>query len=423
MNEPISPTESEITLAGLVRVAAGSWKPLLAVGIVAGVLAGIVLEMIPAKYEASSTILVTRTRAKDEMVGLDTTAIELDSFAAALESEEILEDILEQFNLGAAPYEFDIEEFDDAVSITPLRNENSLRISVELPALEDGTPKLVADLANAFAMQADSISRRLLEEDIERSLSFYRSQYQESEDRLNQIRDETIRVKASAPIEEKTRFITNQEMLQRQLQTSWALALADLEQKEEKQKVLGQIVAEEEPVLTVTRLLEEEPAMLDVVAARTGRSATELYSATSSSQIINDVYTNVRRIYDEISGDVAGLRRAVEELPKEIEECTRRIAEAEEILNASQVMVDHYDNLLETAHLGFRDVYKKFELAKIAIASDRQDLIGEWIRAFPPQKVSGAPTPVLIVTSALLAMLLFLVILFFIEVIRVSLKS
>ncbi|MCA9429329.1 MAG: hypothetical protein KC940_02355, partial [Candidatus Omnitrophica bacterium] len=80
-------------------------------------------------------------------------------------------------------------------------------------------------------------------------------------------------------------------------------------------------------------------------------------------------------------------------------------------------------NLLETAHLGFRDVYKKFELAKIAIASDRQDLIGEWIRAFPPQKVSGAPTPVLIVTSALLAMLLFLVILFFIEVIRVSLKS
>jgi len=415
--------ESEITLASLVRLAVGSWKLLIGVGLVAAIVAALVVQMVPPTYEASSTILVTRSRAKDQMVGLDTTVIELDSYAAALESEEVLERLLEEFRLESPPYEFDLDRLDDAVSISPLRNENSIRISVELPALDEETPKLTAALANAFAVEADKVSKELLEADIERSLAFYEDQYQESEDRLEDIQEETYRVKSTAPIEEKTRYINNQERLQSQLQTSWALALADLKQKEPKMDVLSRIVAEEEPLRTVTRLLEEEPALLDVLAARMGRSATELYSATSTTQLINDVYTNVRSLYDETVADVAGLRRAVEELPESIAECTTNIQKAEVVLSASQALIDHYENLLETAHLGFREVYKKYELAKISIVSDRQDLLGEWIRAYPPTKVSGVPKPILVATSAILAMFLFLVFLFFIEVIRVSIRT
>ena len=423
MNETNAPIESEVTLAGLIKVAIDSWKTLLGVGVASGLLAAIVLQLIPPKFEASSTILVTRTRAKEEMVGLDTTAIELDSFAAALKSEEILEGVFGEFGLANPPYEFDLDRFDDAVSISPLRNENSLQISVELPAMDEGTPKLAADLANAFAVEADRISKKILQEDIERSLTFYRAQYQESQERLDEIEQQVFFVKSTAPIEEKTRYITNQEMLQRQLQTSWALALADLKQKEEKMVVLAKIIADEEPLVSASRFLEEEPGFMEVTSARTVASATELYSATSSTELVNEVYVNVRRIYDETLGDVAGLRRAVEELPQDIEECTLNIRAAEKVLSASQAEVDHYTNLLETAHLGFREVYKKYELAKISIASDRQDLIGEWIRAYPPQKVSGAPTPLLVLTSSIIAMMFFLVFLFFVEVIRISIRK
>lgn len=411
-----------MTLAGLVKLATGSWKVLLVVGLIAAVVAGIVVELVPPTFEASSTILVTRTRAKEQMVGVDTTVIELDSFAAALKSESVLGRLLGEYKLDLPPYDFDVDRFDGAVTIAPLRNENSIQITVELPASDQETPQLVADLANAFAAEADKVSKKILEEDIKRSLVFYQSQYEESEARLEEIRQESYRVRSTAPIEEKTRIITNQEMLQRQLQASWALALADLKQKERKLEVLGRILEKEEPLRTVTRWLEEEPALLDVVAEKVGASADDLYSATSTTELINDVYTNLRGLYDEISGDVAGLQKAVQELPENIEECTLNIRAAEQVLNASQALVDHYDNLLETAHLGFREVYKKYELAKISIVSDRQDLIGEWIPAFPPQKVSGVPKPVVIVTSSCLAMVFFLIFLFFVEVIRLSLR-
>ncbi len=423
MNLESKATEGEITLAGLVKLAVGSWKMLVVVGVAAGIVSALILQLMPPTYEASSTILVTRSRANDQMVGLDTTVIELDSFAAALQSEAVLERIFHIHHLDREPYEFDLDRFGDSISISPLRNENSINISVKLPAIDEDTPELVATLANAFAAEADTVSKRILEEDINRSLVFYESQYAESEKRLEGIQAKVFQVKSTAPIEEKTRYITNQEMLQRQLQASWALAVADLEQKEPKMEVLHSILADEEPVRAVTRLLEEEPALLEVVSDRTGLSSTELYSATSTSELLNDVYTNVRSLYDETLADVAGLRRAVEELPKEIDRCTTNMREAERILSASQALIDHYVNLLETAHLGFREVYKKYELAKISIISDRQDLLGEWIRAFPPQKVSGLPKPFLVVTSVLLAMFLFLVFLFFVEVIRVSLRN
>lgn len=357
------------------------------------------------------------------MVGLDNTAIQLDSFAAALQSKEVLKRLFENFRLDGDPYRFDLERFEHAVTISPLRNENSIRITVKLPALMEETPELTANLANAFAAEADEIANKLLEEDIERSLEFFESQYRESENRLQKIQRETYRVRSTAPIEEKTRYITNQEMLQRQLQASWALALADLLQKEKRLEVLEGILEEEEPLRTVTRFLEEEPSLLGVVSDRTQASAADLYRATSSAQLINDVYVNVRDLHDGIAADVAGLRKAVEDLPDSIDECTENMRAAEAILSACQALVKHHDDLLETAHLGFREVYSRFEMAKLSIVSDRQDLIGGWVRAYPPTKVSGAPKPVLAVTSAVLAMSLFLAMLLLIEVARASIRN
>lgn len=423
MNQANLPHETEITLAHLLKLTVGYWKVLLVVGVAAGVLAAIVLQLLPSSYEASSTILVTRTRANEQMVGLDNTAIQLDSFAAALQSKEVLERLFENFRLDGDPYRYDLERFEHAVTIAPLRNENSIRITVKLPALMEETPELTANLANAFAAEADEIANSLLEEDIERSLEFFESQYRESENRLDEIQRETYRVRSTAPIEEKTRYITNQEMLQRQLQASWALALADLVQKEQRLEVLRGILEEEEPLRTVTRFLEEEPSLLGVVSDRTQASAADLYRATSSAQLINDVYVNVRDLHDGIAADVAGLRKAVEDLPESIDECTENMRAAEAILSACQALVKHHDDLLETAHLGFREVYSRFEMAKLSIVSDRQDLIGGWVRAYPPTRVSGAPKPVLAVTSAVLAMSLFLAMLLLIEVARASIRN
>lgn len=49
MNQANLPHETEITLAHLLKLTVGYWKVLLAVGVAAGVLAAIVLQLLPSQ--------------------------------------------------------------------------------------------------------------------------------------------------------------------------------------------------------------------------------------------------------------------------------------------------------------------------------------------------------------------------------------
>lgn len=420
MTEARPTPERELTLLSLVLFARRRWKMLLAVGVIAGILAAIVLSVTPATYLATANVLVMRTRSKSEMVGLDRTVIEPDYFAAALEGDEVLETTLERFKLNEDPYRFDIEKMRSVVSVSPIRNENSIQIQVRLPALSpEETPKLVAEIANSLAEEANSISNRLLQEDIKRSRVLFDEEYQRAEKHLAASRQKYQVAALEAPLLEKQYEIENFQLYQRQLQASLALAIADLEQKGPKLGELEILLEDEKPLLTVVRELEEEPSLLGVFGEATGKGTSELYSATSITQIPNEVYTNLRNLHDTTRSEVAGLINAVTELQEDIAEINLKIRAAERIFTASKEAVEFYADVLETAVLTHREADQKHKTAVMSIISDRQDLIS-LSPALPPHKPSGVSRLVLVVVSPLIAMIFFLALLFLAEVLRVS---
>jgi len=417
-----SSMERELTLLNLTLLAMRRWKALLAVGVAAAIVASVVLWVTPPTYEATAKILVMRTRSSDVSVGLDRTVIEPDYFAAVLESDAVLQAVLTELGLDQPPYSFDVERLRSAVNVSPLRNENSIEVSAELPALEEDTPRKVAELADAFIAEASRIAESLLRKDIERSRALFDEEYARVCDHLEEVRKQYQRVFLTAPILEKEKEIENLHYYQRQIQASLALAIADLEQKEPKLATLKEMLDGEDRLLTVTRALEEEPSLLGVYSAKTGRAATQLYSATSTTQVVNDVYTNLRDLTDTTRGDVVGLKAAVAALGEDIEDCNRRIWTAERIYNASKEAVAYWDNVLETAVLTHRAVDERHKLAAMAIVADRQDLINLF-PAVPPRKPSGVSRFFLVMATPFLAMVLFLGALFLVEAIRVSLRE
>ena len=215
--------------------------------------------------------------------------------------------------------------------------------------------------------------------------------------------------------------MANLHLYQRQLQTSLALAQAELEQKAPKVPILEKYLETEQRTLKVRRSLDEESGFLGVVAAATGKSATESYSATSESEVVNDVYNNLRNLRDTTQADVAGLKQAVATLQQDSDEQNRKIQAAERILNASKEAVDYWKDRLETAILTHRAVDERHKVAGLSIAADRQDMVSQY-PAVAPTKPSGVPRVILVAITPILAMIIFLAILLLVEIVRVSLQ-
>jgi capsular polysaccharide biosynthesis protein len=413
--------EREVTLLGLTLLAVRRWKMLVAVGIAAAILSGLVLSVTPASYQATAKILVKRTSSSEDSYGIDRTVVEPDYFAATLESDAVLQRIIEMGGLHQEPYKFSPERFRGAVDISPVRNENSLLIQVRLPAIDENAPEKTAEVANLFVEEASRLAEDLLTQDIRRSLALFDEQYRVAESNLESVRDSYREAFVEAPVEGKTKEIENLALYQRVLQNSLALAQSELETKSPKLPVLEGMLQGEDRTLIVSRSLAEDAGLLLVTEAATQSSSRELFTATAYTEVINDVYTNLRNLRDTTQADVKGLSQAVEQLRTDISSINSQIEAAERVRNASQEEVEYWADRLETAQLTFRAVDERHKVAGMAIAADRQDMISQY-PAIAPIKPSGVPRVLLVAMAPIIAMIIFLALLFVIEIIRVSIR-
>jgi capsular polysaccharide biosynthesis protein len=411
--------DRELSLLHLFGVIQSRWKIILAAGILAGVLNATVFFFIPPLYEASSTILVSRTRSKEESFGIDRTAVEADSYALALQSGEVLEKLQRQFHLDQPPYSFNIEQLRDAVAIWALRRENSLQVRVQLRDRSRNTPSLVSGMANFFLEEADRIATELLKQDMDKSRQIYDEEYERAKRELEEVRSQYQAVRLQSRVEEMKELIKSLGGGQTKLLEALALAQSDFLQKGSQFEKLETYLADEKPVRTLNRALEETPSVLNIYAARTGKAATELYSATASTQVLNEVYTKLRELRDTAAAGYSGAGEALKHLPEDLKDYSERSRAAELILNASEEAVKFWEDRLKTAQASFMEVSKRRALAVMAIASDRQDLIS-WVRAYPPLKPAGLPRSLLCVAAMLLGMTLLAVLILLLEMIKTT---
>lgn len=412
----------EIPILHLFRVIQRKWMLLLFVGLVVGGANALIIGLTPDTFESTATILVSRTRSREDAGGIDRTVVDCDAFASALDSSDILSRILQKYQLNEPPYNFDTEDFRKRVAIWAVRSQNSVVVRVRLKDRVENTPRLVADVANAFSVEADRIANELLEEDIQRSMALFNKEYERAEQDLEKVRTAYREKKLTARIEEMKKLIDSLGNAQSQMLIALSKAQSDYVEKSAKQVELDRGLATEKPMLDMVRSLEEEPSVLNVYAARTGTASTDLFSATSTREEINPVYVNLRNLRDAVASDAFGAAQAMQKLPEYVEDYSRQIQEAEKILNAHEEEVTYWQDRLKTAHLGFEEVSTRREVAVMAIASDRQDLL-TWIRAYPALKPIGLPRAVVAVAFALVAMMIVTVMILLWEVLRATTRS
>ncbi|MCG3197661.1 MAG: hypothetical protein HUU16_21140 [Candidatus Omnitrophica bacterium] len=417
MSPGAAKVDREVTLVHLLEVVKGHWKAIVAVGVLTLLLNVGVFLALPVAYQAESSILLSRSRSKAEPTGIDTTSVGSDAFALALQSGEVMEKALKKFNLDQPPYEYDVQELQQTISIWALRRENTLQVRVKLRNLQEGTQKLVADIANFFLEEADKLAKELLKQDIERSVALLEEEYRRSEQRLEEYRKHYQAVKLGAKIESQRKVLDSLGFGLSKLMEQFSIAQYDYANNSALVEALDRLLADEKELLSVRRALEEEPALMAAYAEKAGVGASSLYSATSTVQEPNEVYIALRALRDEAQGKMAGAKNALETLPDKIQGYKDDLEATERILNASEEAELFWKGNLTAAQLAFQEVYERREVAAMAIVADRQDLL-TWVRAYPPLRPTGLPRPVLATASAVLAMAVLAVLILLLEVFR-----
>lgn len=414
--------EREISLLALLQVLQGRWKVVLVVGLAAGLINGLLFFMTPYTYESTATILVSHTHSKADPSYSEKTLVDTDSFAAALMSGDLMEKVLKQFQLDQPPYEFDLEAMSRAIGVWAIRNQNSVQVQVHLSNLVENTPKLVADIANFVGQEADRIAKDLMDEDIRRSMEIFDREFARAEKDLNGIKEQYMEFRQNARIEELRKLVEALGNGQSTMAIAYSTAQSDYIIKSAKRDNLERSLQKEKPDIQLIRQLEEEPSLLNLYSARTGKATAELYSVTSTVSDINLVHVELRKLLDGTASDAAGASAALSVLPEYIRDYSRQIHEAEVVLGANEAGLKFWEGRLEAALLGFQEVNERREVAVMAIASDRQDLLS-WIRATPPLKPAGLPRALFVVATAVLTMGVLAVLILLMEVMRATLTT
>jgi len=419
MNETSSPGVNQLALHDLARSLKGRRVWIVIIGVIAALLTGLMKYSLPPTFEATAKILVKRTSSRGTGGLNDQTVIDTDSFAAALESAEVLEKALQKLKLDRPPYNFDLPAFAGKVDMSILRREESIQVQARLPHQTENTQELVAEVANFFLTEADTIAEDLMRQDIDRSKKLLDGEVSESQVRLETIREKYKEAKLKSQVVEKTETLESLGEGLTALLKEYAIARSEFEQANGKLPVLESLLAGEESTTSLIRSIDEEPTLRNLRLEGGDSSARKLFSATVTLQATSEVYVNLRELRDETKAELEGYRKAVENLPTAIDEYSKRMQEAEKVLNESEADVEYWTLVLEGAQEAFAEVYKQRDVAVMAIATDRQDLIS-WIRAKPPIHPIG-PGPISYgLIAGLVAMVVFTLLLVLFEMVRIS---
>jgi capsular polysaccharide biosynthesis protein len=385
--------EHRLTLADLYVFILAQWRWLLATVVFAGVITAITILVLPDRYEAQTRILVSRTRSRD-LGGIgEQTVTDTDSFAAALESVEVLTGVLKSMSLDQEPYNLTVTELARCVDLDVLRRENSIRVSVTLPVKDAQTPVKVAEVANTFSREAERIGTELIEKDIQRSRRMLDAEFETATSNLEQARERFRNVKLQDRLFEMETLITSLGEGLTMLLQEYATAKSNYEQEQGKLEVLDDLVSQEVKTIKLDKSLSKDHILLGILADVTGASATNILDITMTEEIANEVYINLRAMRDESKALVEGLKRATGNLLTSIDDYTARMEEAQKKYAESEESALFWKSANDSAQMAYGEVFKRRELAAMAITTDRQDLVA-WVQATVPEQPVG-PGPLL----------------------------
>lgn len=357
--------EREIELIDFLRVLA-RWKWLILAGTVAVALLTFVTSMMrPRTYEASVILLATESKIPRPEGGEAFRVVPPEMFEAIIKSQSLALETIRQFELNKAPFALTPARFlADHLSVKMLRSTSLLTLTATFP-----DPKLAADVANFVAQRALESNARLNQTDTVSTKEYIRRQRDEARTAMSNQQGVLVDFKRTASLESlrmEQKILLDAKRQLAELYSDYTTKIRGLQTDVAE---LRRALAKQEQLLTLTKSIFQDPALLAATQEGGAADLKALSSIQMKSQEINTVYQRLQS--DLITSEVAfssvesqrqDVERMIKDNEKRLTSIERQIADADARL---EELTRNY-TLSKTAYELFA---KKFDEASLSVAS------------------------------------------------------
>jgi len=357
--------EREIELIDYLRVLA-RWKWLILTGTLAIALLAFVTSMKGSRrYEASVTLLATESKIPRPEGGEALRVLPPETFEAIIRSQSLALETILQFELNKAPFALTPARFlAGHLSVKMLRGTSLITLTATFP-----DPKLAADVANFVAQRALELNARLNQTDTVSAKEYIQRQRDEARTAMGNQQAALVDFKRTANLES---LRMEQSILldaKRRLAELYSDYTTNIRGLQSDVAGLRRALAKQEQLLTLTKSIFQDPALLAAAQERGTADLKALSSIQLKSQEINTVYQSLQS--DLITKEVAfssvesqrqDVERMIKDNEKRLTSVERQIADAEARL---EELTRNY-TLTKNAYELFA---RKFDEASLSVAS------------------------------------------------------
>ncbi len=344
--------------------------PILIVGAVLGVFAGINGMTANAMYEAEIPIEVSRPKVTD--TGNDNTAVA--NFIPIIANRNVAAQVIKELSLDKPPYNLSATSFfGSVVTVEEVKNSTILVLHGYLsdPQMLAKMLNRVAQLASDAARAANRQEAEQIRDDIKLQLDDSRKRMEDAEKRAREER-------------EKSQIELLKRDVEAQLTERGGLLKLQLELERERAQLAKaqQELATRDKVETVRRTIDTDPLILESSRA-SGVAPRDLIGMSFKSEVVNGVYSLLDEEVAKRSATVAGLEKqraqmAARSLDGPELKSLNRLYEAE-------IKISRLEMELELSRKVYQEVETSYEKSRLTVAA-RSSALQILDPAVPPDR-------------------------------------
>ncbi len=396
MQRRMTLNDNTFSFIDIIKVLIKRWKQILIGTLTTAIITAVISLIIPRSYKATASLIIWESKiGSDGVLSNYFNPRYYYTFEGLVKNKDLAQKVINKFNLQSKPYEMNIDDFLENVSVALLRNSKVIELNVYFPDAQKA-----ADIANFLASESVELNNSLNVMDIHNSRATISNQLEEA--RKNLLDSETTLAEFKA-IARTKELETEIEILLykladleiRHLDISLKIDsqnASNLDVEIEKAKKALQEYKTSSNIEILANDMESLKEIRKELQKKknTDQSAEKLIDQNEKqiAELEKDLsekelkYTILQDNFDKIRNSFKSSEdKSVEVLKKEIKSIEEKTSETKQMLIEKQKLLAEYETQLETKTLKyetdqqlFKKIKSKYEESALKISEKSQDI-------------------------------------------------
>jgi polysaccharide biosynthesis transport protein len=335
--------------------------------------------IIPNTYQATTTLMVTRSKfGSEQSLGPQQLALTAKTFEGIIRNRGAMGDAVEAFKLGEAPYFTKPRDLMERVETSAVKDTSLLTVAVEFRDAE-----MAADIANFLAKRAIELNNTLNEGEIGESRTFLETQVERTAASLKEAESALETYQKAANIEIIRKNLEIRLARYGDLEAQRTKVGTDLVAVTAALASLDKSLNEQPTTLTTSRNLVEDPAYQQALAKLPRADVQALLGINMRSEQLNPVSTFVQQKRAEVQRDVSSLTARKQELTELLAENTAALDAVQSEFIEKSTQLQRLTRAYELQRDSYKSLRSRLEATNIEVAS-KTSLLKVVDAAVPP---------------------------------------